>query len=142
MELFAVFVVPDLLGLVLSLEIHSAGIPVVFLPRNVAAAFQEQNALAGGSQLMRQGAAAGAGADNDDIEMVLRGHIFTPFRQRLVVLPRLYGGTVTKIIGYPFAAWLARSFEPRVAAPKLTPKRAHQMLTDLYLSRSASAGTS
>src|SRR5262249_57711800 len=67
---------------------------------------------------------------------------FTPFRQRLVVLPRLYGGTVTKIIGYPFAAWLARSFEPRVAAPKLTPKRAHQMLTDLYLSRSASAGTS
>src|SRR5262245_6271539 len=90
MELFAVFVVPHFFGLVLSFEVYRPRVPVVFLPRNIAAPFQEQDALAGGSQLMRQG--AGAGADNDYIEMVLRGHIFTPFRQRLVVLPRLYGG--------------------------------------------------
>src|SRR5262249_11030547 len=112
MELFAVLIVPHFFGLVLSFEVYRPRVPVVFLPRNVAAAFQEQNALAGGSQLMRQGAAAGAGADNDYIEMVLRGHIFTPFRQRLVVLPRLYGGTVTKIIGSPFSPLPPRSLPP------------------------------
>src|SRR5215510_14530650 len=53
MELSAVFVVPHFFGLVLSFEVYRPRIPVVFLPRNVATAFQEQNALAGGSQLMR-----------------------------------------------------------------------------------------
>src|ERR1700752_4196361 len=51
-------------------EIDRAGIPVVFLPRNIAAALQEQNALAGGSELMGQRPATRAGADNDHIEMI------------------------------------------------------------------------
>ena len=79
MQLFAVLVVPHLFGLVLSFEVYGAGIPVVFFARNVAAAFQEQDALAGGSQFMGQRAAACAGPDNDHIEMVLRGHLEIPF---------------------------------------------------------------
>ena len=130
MELFAVLVVPHLFGLVLSFKIDGAGIPVVFLPWNIATPLQEQNLFSGRRQLMGQRAAASAGADNDHIEMVLRGHVFTPLRQ------------LDYIFVSPFAACLESSFEPSVAAPKLTPKRAHQMLTDLYLFRSASAGTS
>ena len=45
-----------------------------------------------GRQLMSQRAAAGAGADNDHIETVLRGHLLIPFRQRMVASPRSRGG--------------------------------------------------
>src|SRR5262249_46011324 len=41
MELFAVLVVPHLFRLVLSFEVHGAGIPVIFFARNIAAAFKE-----------------------------------------------------------------------------------------------------
>jgi hypothetical protein len=73
MELFAVLVVPNFFGLVFSFEVYGAGIPVVFLPRNIAAPFQEQDALAGGRQLVSQGAPAGASTDNNDIKVVLGG---------------------------------------------------------------------
>jgi hypothetical protein len=82
MELFAVLIAPDFFGLVPAFEIDGAGIPVVFLARYVIAALQKQDALAARCQFMGQGAAAGAGAYNDHIEMALHGSVSTPFRQR------------------------------------------------------------
>src|SRR5262245_8838665 len=100
MELFAILVVPHLFGLVLSFEVYGAGIPVVFFTRNVSAAFQEQNALAGGSQSMGERAAAGAGADNDHIEMVLRGHFPTPLSGSEWLLCRTCAGSGYSLGGF------------------------------------------
>src|SRR5262245_40886371 len=143
MDILAILVVPHFFRLILSFEVYRPRVPVVFLPRNIAAPFQEQDPLAGGREFMSQGAPAGAGADDDDIKVVLGGHLellsgsgswFASLVQRPV--------RVSCFTDHPFAAWLVISFEPSDAAPKLTPKRAHQMLTDLCLFRSASAGTS
>src|SRR5262249_46032937 len=81
MELFAVLVMPHLLGLVFPFEVYRAWIPVVFLSWYVAAAFKKKNPFPCRRKLMGQGAAAGAGADNDHIEMGLRVHVLSYSRK-------------------------------------------------------------
>ena len=61
MKFVAVFVMPHLFGLIFTFEVDGTGIPVVFLARHIPAPFQEQDALAGGREFMRQSAAACAG---------------------------------------------------------------------------------
>jgi hypothetical protein len=41
MKRLAVFITPDLLGLVLAIDIDSTRVPVVFLPGDIIAAFKE-----------------------------------------------------------------------------------------------------
>ena len=76
MELLAVPIVPDLLGVVLALRIDSTAVPVVLLSRDVVAAFQQQDAFARGRQMVGQGPSASAAANNDDVIVIFRFHAF------------------------------------------------------------------
>ena len=73
-ELIAVFIVPLFFSLVFPFEVHRARVPVVFFPRHVATAFNEQNFLPGRGELVSQGAAASAATDNDDVIMIVSCH--------------------------------------------------------------------
>src|SRR5437899_10132238 len=70
MEFLAVLVPPLFLRAVAALEHDRLGVPVLLLARHVVAALEQQDALAGGSEPVGQRAAAGAGADDDDVIMV------------------------------------------------------------------------
>jgi hypothetical protein len=74
MERFASDVLPDLFGVVLTLNIDEARIPIGFLSRDIIASLEEQDSLPGGSQSVTQSPSAGSRADNDDIEFIVRGH--------------------------------------------------------------------
>src|SRR5258708_4098190 len=74
-ELFAVLVVPELGGPVLAFDEDGGGLPVVPFPRKVAAAFQDQDPLAGGSEPVGECAAAGSGADDDDVVVPVVAHV-------------------------------------------------------------------
>src|SRR5437660_2588545 len=67
MELRAGGIAPDLLRVVLSLEVHRASAPVVLLARYVLPSLEDQDALAGGGERPGQRAAARAGADDRDV---------------------------------------------------------------------------
>src|SRR5262249_55823478 len=66
----AVLVVPALGRDVALLAEDLAGIPVLGLAREVAAAFEQQDALPRRREPVRQGAAAGSRADDDDVVVV------------------------------------------------------------------------
>ena len=70
----ALVVVPGVLRDVAVLEKDLVDVPVLFLARQKITAFQEQNAFARRCQPVRQRAAAGAGA-NDDHIIVLVHHM-------------------------------------------------------------------
>jgi hypothetical protein len=67
MKRLSIGVAPDLFRLVLPLDVHRPGIPVVLLPRHVIAALQEEDFLARTGDPVREGPAAGPGADDDDV---------------------------------------------------------------------------
>src|SRR6266540_2354156 len=73
MQVLAVLVAPDFLRVVFALLVDRLGAPVVFLPRHVRAALNEQNSLTASGQPIRQRAAARAGANDDNIEVVSHG---------------------------------------------------------------------
>ena len=77
LERVVVPVVPGLGGQVLAPNEDRAGVPVVALAREVPAAFEEQHPLAGGSQAVRDGSAAGSAADDDDVVVVV-AHVLSP----------------------------------------------------------------
>src|SRR5918994_6775932 len=78
MKFFAVFVVPDLFRLVLSLEVYRPRVPVVLFSGHIAAAFHKQNLFARCGKLIGERAAAGAAADDNDVIMVLACHFSYP----------------------------------------------------------------
>ena len=61
---------PCLVGLVLAVDEDGLGAPVRFLARQIIAAFEDQNALSGRREPLRERSAAGAAADNDQIIFV------------------------------------------------------------------------
>src|SRR5581483_252421 len=122
-QLAAVLVVPNFFRLVFAFEVYGARAPVVLLARDVIAAFEQQNFFPARRQLVRQRSAARAASDNDNVVVIIHSHDRTPYIWASAFNLQLF-------------------CIPSEAAPKLTPKRAHQMLTDWYLPRSTSAGTS
>ena len=73
-ELVAVAVEPELRRPVLALDEHGGGVPVVALARQVVAAFEQQDPLAGGGDAVGERAAAGPRADHDHVVMLVFGH--------------------------------------------------------------------
>src|SRR5262249_18352402 len=69
MEFLALAIMPDFFGLVLPLDIHGASAPIVFFARDVVAALQEENSLAGRRQLPGECPAASARTDDDHVIM-------------------------------------------------------------------------
>src|SRR6266571_4578329 len=61
---------PEQRGAVEALEHDRLSVPVLLLARHVVAALEQQDAFAGGSEAVGQGAAARAGADDDDVIVV------------------------------------------------------------------------
>src|SRR5690349_1335990 len=59
--------VPGLVGLIPRVDEHRFGVPVLALAGKIVAALEQQDALAGLSELPRHCGAARAGADDDDI---------------------------------------------------------------------------
>jgi hypothetical protein len=68
-ERVTVLVVPLLLGAVAVLDEHRLGTPVLRFARQVLAALEDQDRLAGRRQPLRQRRPARAGADDDDVEV-------------------------------------------------------------------------
>jgi hypothetical protein len=74
MEGLASDVLPDLLGVVLTLDIDETGIPIGFLARDIIASLEEQNSFSTRSQSVTQSPSARSRADDDDIEFILCAH--------------------------------------------------------------------
>ena len=72
--MLSVLVEPCFLGPIFRFKKNRAGVPVVFLSRQVVAPFQKQNAFAGWSKMIGERSAAGSGADDDDVKMILLRH--------------------------------------------------------------------
>ena len=72
MQRFTVLIAPLFPGLVFRFNIHSVRVPIRLFATHVAAAFENQDFLAGWSQRIGQSAASGARADNDDVEVLFR----------------------------------------------------------------------
>src|SRR4051812_5556349 len=70
----AVLVEPELRGTGLAPDEHGGGFPVVPLPWEIVASFQQQDALAGTGEPVRERAPTGAGADHDDVEVLISSH--------------------------------------------------------------------
>src|SRR5215471_14967757 len=69
MERLPVLVTPRLFGVVFRLDIDRTRVPVIFFAPDIVATLEQQNLLARGRKLVRERAAAGAGADDDDVVM-------------------------------------------------------------------------
>ncbi len=67
MEVFAIFVLPDFLGVVAVLEEDGGGGPVEFFLREEGAALEDEEGLAGAREMEGEGAAAGSGPDDDGV---------------------------------------------------------------------------
>src|SRR5262245_58930558 len=69
MERLAVLVLPDLLRVVLGLDVHGARAPVVLLAPDVVAPFEQEDAFSGWRDVIGERSAAGARADDDHVVM-------------------------------------------------------------------------
>src|SRR6185503_21102596 len=69
-----VAIAPRLFGVVFTFEIDGASAPVILLARYVIAAFEEEDLLAGGRELVGQRAAARARTDNDHVVVIVACH--------------------------------------------------------------------
>ena len=70
MERLPFAILPNFIGMIAILDKDRFGIPVFFLLRQKGAAFQDENAFPTRSKALRESAATGPGADNDNVEMV------------------------------------------------------------------------
>lgn len=108
MKAFAVRAVPGLRRLIASIHEYGLAVPILAFARQVAAALQQKDALSRLCQPPPYGAAAGAGANNDDIVMVRDGWspgqttITFELRRRFSVLIRAAGNEcVWRLRGNP-----------------------------------------
>ena len=69
MQVFAVPIAPDFLGVVLAVLVDGLRAPVVFFARHVRSALNEQDGLAAGRQAIGQRSTARARADDDDVKV-------------------------------------------------------------------------
>src|SRR5215470_14587306 len=69
---------PNLLRLIFALNVYGPWTPVVLLPRDIIATFEEQDSLTQGSERVRKGSPAGAGADDDDVELFFSNQVSPP----------------------------------------------------------------
>src|SRR6516162_9431331 len=74
MERLALGIVPMLLGLILTFEVHQLRIPIGFLARNEVAALENEDLLPRRSQAMCQRSPAGTASNNDDVIMICASH--------------------------------------------------------------------
>src|SRR6266566_3359911 len=74
MERLAVLVAPLFLSLVLGLDIDRTRIPIGFLPGNIVPPLQDEDALPGGSERVRQCSAARSGSDDDYVVLLVLSH--------------------------------------------------------------------
>src|ERR1700744_906287 len=70
MKRFALAILPDFVGMISVIQENGLGVPILFFPGQEGAPFKNENALSARSETLRQGAAAGARSDDDDIVMV------------------------------------------------------------------------
>src|SRR5438445_6384864 len=73
-QFLSVPIAPHLLGLILPLDVDRARAPVVFLPRDVVTALQQEDPLPGGGQFPGKCPTSGAGPDDDHVVMILIAH--------------------------------------------------------------------
>src|SRR6266849_6343017 len=64
-QLFAVAIAPDFLGLISALHIDHARIPIRLLARNIISTFQQEDLLARWREFRHERTAAGAGSNDD-----------------------------------------------------------------------------
>jgi hypothetical protein len=76
LERLAVRVVPRVLRHVTVLHEDFGRIPILLLARQIVAAFEDENALAGRSKLEGERAATGSAADDDEIVVIVAVHEF------------------------------------------------------------------
>ena len=69
-EILALGVRPCFVCLVATIDEHRFRVPIGFLARQIIAALEDQNALAGGRDALGERCASGAAADHDQIIMV------------------------------------------------------------------------
>src|SRR5207244_497178 len=74
MERLAVLIAPLFLSLVLGLDIDGARIPIGFLPGNIVAPFQDEDAFPSGSERVHQCSAARSGSDNNYVVVLVLSH--------------------------------------------------------------------
>jgi len=75
MKRLAVLVKPGLIGPVLRFDKDGAGIPVVFLARQVSTALEEQNSLARWRQVAGEGSSTGSRPYDDHVVTIACGHL-------------------------------------------------------------------
>jgi hypothetical protein len=73
MQVFAVFILPGFFGVISVIKENSGGVPVEFLLGHEWTPFQDENILAGLSQVESQSSTARASSDNDCV--VLSRHM-------------------------------------------------------------------
>src|SRR5208283_1945219 len=71
MKVVTVLVEPRLFGVVVGVDIYNLGVPVGLFALNIVAALQDEDALARRREMIRQGASAGACADDDYVVAVV-----------------------------------------------------------------------
>ena len=81
-ERLAVLVIPGLFGPVLGFDKDRLGIPVVFLARQVAAAFEKQNPFPRRRQMVSQRSSAGSRSDDDDVVTIVFSHVLLSEHRR------------------------------------------------------------
>ena len=64
-QVFAIFILPGFFGVISVIEENSGGVPVQFFLGHERTPLQDENVLAGLSQVESQGSTARAGSDND-----------------------------------------------------------------------------
>ena len=64
-QVLAIFIQPGFLGVIAVIEENGGGVPVQFFLRHERTALQDENILAGLSQVESKRSTAGAGSDND-----------------------------------------------------------------------------
>ena len=75
MKRLALLVKPGLIGPVLRFNKDGAGIPVVFLARQVAAAFEQQNSFSRWRQVISKCSSTGSRPYDDDVVMIAGSHL-------------------------------------------------------------------
>src|SRR5215470_59164 len=74
MERLAIFVAPFFLGLVLSLDVDGAGIPIGLFAAHVVASLQDENALPSWGERISERPASGSASNDDHVVVLLDRH--------------------------------------------------------------------
>ena len=91
LEWFIICVIPVFIWAVTPNRYYFMRIPILFFFRNKPAAFQDQNFFAGFGKCISHRAAATAGANNDDVVMIVHNNTLCS-KEKLVSKKNLSGG--------------------------------------------------